>query len=522
MIKKNFNIFKIVFVITIIVSFLLGFFFHQKKFFPYYYIQYYKNEFVNNFKVDKENKDINKINKRNIILKKKYSLENLLINEKTFNTHTLPLKIKTFDLSKIETKKFVKGGLCSINKKLLFFYNNNLYFLNQNNLHRLSTTFLSEEKFVTSLECFKEEDGIISFFFNVVEKRKKKSSNQIIEGKLNIISKKIDINLLLNIDTETHNGAGKILILDSENLFLSFSAPDIDKYVAQDLEDIRGKIVLINIKSKNYKVYSSGHRNPQGIILDNYNNFFATEHGPYGGDELNLILHNKNYGWPLTSDGLESRDTYKKTYGELGRHSPDFEKPIFSWTPGIGISDLLSVNTFDQSWKQDLLIGSLKNRTLYRIRLDKINNKFTVKYVENIWIGHRIRHIEESINKKIYLITDDDYLIEISKINKGNDKWVDIRPNVCLSCHHLGVTNQTHTAPTLVGIFNKLAGSDPDYKYSKAFKNINFKWDKNTMIEYLTDPQKFLPGTIKQSKSLNFSEASKLVEDLEKISITLK
>ena len=110
MIKKNFNIFKIVFVISIIVSFLLGFLFHQKKFFPYYYIQYYKNEFVNNFKVDKENKDINKINKRNIILKKKYSLENLLINEKTFNTHTLPLKIKTFDLSKIETKNLLKGA----------------------------------------------------------------------------------------------------------------------------------------------------------------------------------------------------------------------------------------------------------------------------------------------------------------------------------------------------------------------------------------------------------------------------
>ena len=173
-----------------------------------------------------------------------------------------------------------------------------------------------------------------------------------------------------------------------------------------------------------------GHRNSQGLFIDDDNNFFATEHGPYGGDELNLILNDKNYGWPITSDGLASRGTYEKTYGNLGRHSSKFEKPLYSWTPGIGISDLLRVKSFDSTWNNDLLVSSLKNKTLYRIRLDFLKDSFTVKYIEDIWIGHRIRHVKESIDKKILLLTDDGYLIKISKIDKSDDKWVDMKKSL--------------------------------------------------------------------------------------------
>ena len=64
MLKKKFNIFKLLVVITIIISFLLGFLFHQKKFFPYYQIQYFKNKLVKNFKIEKENKNFKKIKKK--------------------------------------------------------------------------------------------------------------------------------------------------------------------------------------------------------------------------------------------------------------------------------------------------------------------------------------------------------------------------------------------------------------------------------------------------------------------------
>lgn len=526
MVKKKFKILNKTFIIALFASFLLGFLFHYKKFFPYYQIQYVYHNFFYNFVFNEKNNNEknNKITKKNIILKKEISFESLLITEKTVNTHTLPLKIKTYDLSMLGAKKFVKGGMCTLNKKVIFFYNNNFYFLEKNILYRLNTNFLSEKMIVTSLECLEEKNNIITFFFNIVESQgEQKFANKIIKGEVNIITKKTNTTELLNLDTETINGAGKILIFDSENLFISFNTPDKDKNLAQDPTDIRGKIILVNIKSKNKKIYSSGHRNPQGLFMDKKKNFFATEHGPYGGDELNLILSNKNYGWPLASDGLGYySETYEKTYGEIGRHSSNFEKPIFSWTPGIGISDLLRVNTFDESWRQDLLITSLKNKTLYRIRLNKIDNNFAVKYIESIWIGHRIRHIEESLNEKIYLMTDDDYLIEISKIKKGKDKWVDTRNNVCLSCHNLGVTNQTNAAPTLVGIFNRQVGSDPNYQYSKAFKNKKFKWDKGNMIKYLLDPQKFLPGTTKPFKATSIKEAIKLVEALERIAITTK
>jgi cytochrome c2 len=329
------------------------------------------------------------------------------------------------------------------------------------------------------------------------------------------------VKLINNLETDSENGAGKIVISNYDQLFLSFNTPKKSS-LAQDTKDLRGKIISINLKTNDFEIHTSGHRNPQGLFIDDDNNFFATEHGPYGGDELNLISKNKNYGWPIASDGLSSSETYEKTYGDLGRHSSEFEKPIYSWTPGIGISDLIKVKSFDKTWNNDLLVSSLKNKTLYRVRLDFSNKTLAVRYIEDIWIGHRIRHIKESFDKKIMLFTDDGFLIEISKANKGDDKWVDTRSNVCLSCHHLGVTNQTHAAPTLVGIFNRYAGSDPNYQYSNAFKDKNFQWNEHNITKYLLDPQKFLPGTTKPYKAANLIEASKAIVDLKRIAITSK
>ena len=70
----------------------------------------------------------------------------------------------------------------------------------------------------------------------------------------------------------------------------------------------------------------------KGVFVDENDNIFSTEHGPKGGDEINLILKDKNYGWPITSDGV-GYASYKKFYGELGDHSDNFELPIFFLEP---------------------------------------------------------------------------------------------------------------------------------------------------------------------------------------------
>ena len=87
--------------------------------------------------------------------------------------------------------------------------------------------------------------------------------------------------------------------------------------------------------------------------------------------------------------------------------------------------------------------------------------------------------------------------------------------SACLSCHHIGVTNSTHAAPSLLNIFKRKAGSDQNFKYSNAFKNKNFQWNKDNLIEYLINPDGFLPGTTKQKIVSNRAQAIKIVNKIE-------
>ena len=80
------------------------------------------------------------------------------------------------------------------------------------------------------------------------------------------------------------------------------------RYLAQDEESVNGKIIKININNSDYEIFSMGHRNPQGLYYDRENNFILeTEHGPMGGDEINLIEVNniedkiQNFGWAISS-----------------------------------------------------------------------------------------------------------------------------------------------------------------------------------------------------------------------------
>jgi glucose/arabinose dehydrogenase len=112
---------------------------------------------------------------------------------------------------------------------------------------------------------------------------------------------------------------------------------------------------------------SYGHQNPQGITISANREIFSTEHGPRGGDKLNLIQSGLNYGWSKVSLGTDypsySWDANKKQ----GRHD-GFEPPIYAWMPSIGISNLIEVNSFANRWNGDFLIASLKAASFYRTR----------------------------------------------------------------------------------------------------------------------------------------------------------
>ena len=152
-----------------------------------------------------------------------------------------------------------------------------------------------------------------------------------------------------------------------------------------------GKLVRVAIETGAAETLTTGHRNPQGLARDGDGNLWAVEHGPVGGDELNLLEPGRDYGWPEVSLGLDYSHHVPLRIGPemMGGHG-GFSEPVFAWVPAI-VPTSIAVND-ERSfplWKDDLLIASLTTDSLFRIR--RIGTK--VQYVEPIPIGDPIRDL---------------------------------------------------------------------------------------------------------------------------------
>ena len=186
---------------------------------------------------------------------------------------------------------------------------------------------------------------------------------------------------------------------------------------AQDLTNHAGSIIRLNldgavpsdnpfINKKNVlpEIWSYGHRNPQGLAYDETNNrLWEIEHGPRGGDEINLIKPAANYGWPVISYG-------KEYWGPLavgeGTHRKGMEQPVKVYVPSIAPGSLLlyTGNAFPK-WKGNLFSGALKLQHINRIVLDK--NAKSVKEERLLEsLNQRIRALQQSPEGWLYFSTD--------------------------------------------------------------------------------------------------------------------
>ena len=133
-----------------------------------------------------------------------------------------------------------------------------------------------------------------------------------------------------------------------------------------------GKVIEIKRNDWSVKVFTRGHRNPQGLLVDG-DEIWETEHGPQGGDELNLLQYGKEYGWPNETYGTDYGQKTFKFNKKTGVHSIK-KRPIYAWIPSIGISNLMKMsgNAFP-AWKGDLMVASLSGLgngySLFRVRI---------------------------------------------------------------------------------------------------------------------------------------------------------
>ena len=214
------------------------------------------------------------------------------------------------------------------------------------------------------------------------------------------------INSINNPDNEfeAHQSGGRMFSFDNNHILFG-TGEYRSRYLAQEKTSINGKVLKINIDDKNYEIISMGHRNPQGLYFDTKNNFIIeTEHGPKGGDEINIIemTGNKkipNYGWPISSAGVHYVDADKKKqkyplYNSHVKHG--FIEPTKVFVPSIGISEVTKLSN------ERYVVSSMRDKSLYFFNINENKKIINLQRVE---VFERIRDLFFK-NGKLYLFLE--------------------------------------------------------------------------------------------------------------------
>jgi len=244
-----------------------------------------------------------------------------------------------------------------------------------------------------------------------------KSGTEVMRGKLND-NKLHDVEIIFKANPKSRGGRhfGSRLVFDDQGyLFVSLGDRGNQKN-GQQQNTHSGSIVrlnddgsvpdsnpFVNVAGVLPEIYSYGHRNVQGMVFDSTNKaLWAHEHGPQGGDELNLVLSGKNYGWPVITYGVNYGSGTK--IGE-GTEKNGMEQPATFWDPSIAPSGLAVIDSpkYPQ-WQGNLFVGALKYQLLARLEL----TQGEVVHEERLLAGElgRIRDVRQGPDGFIYLLTD--------------------------------------------------------------------------------------------------------------------
>ncbi len=241
-----------------------------------------------------------------------------------------------------------------------------------------------------------------------------------------------------------YNGLGSSHIHHNGKIFLSIGSPEQAsleiRKLAQNKESLFGKIIEIDKKDLDQiiedkkreitvKIFTLGHRNPQGLTKIKAN-FFAVEHGPKGGDELNRIIEGKNYGWPEVSYGTQYIYDQKGKSYKINHEKYKFEEPLFAFVPSVGISSLNNCPKVLKNYynKPCLLALSLYGNSLRRGRsiiiyllnnaMDKIHSIEKIHLRDNLKLRHFVTNskneLYEDIDGSIYVSADNVGIYKLS------------------------------------------------------------------------------------------------------------
>ena len=210
---------------------------------------------------------------------------------------------------------------------------------------------------------------------------------------------------------------GRVVFLPDETLLLTVGDGYDFREQAQRLGSDLGKIVRLDREGRpagnpladsagaRAEIYTYGHRNPQGLLVDPRDGtVWEHEHGPRGGDEINRIAAGRNYGWPRTTFGIDySGELISGKQLEKG-----IEAPVLVWVPSIAPSGFaLYLGSEFPEWSGDFLVGALAERSLRRVRMR--NGEVVLQETLLRELKGRIRDVRVGRDGLVYLLTDDAY-----------------------------------------------------------------------------------------------------------------
>jgi glucose/arabinose dehydrogenase len=227
---------------------------------------------------------------------------------------------------------------------------------------------------------------------------------------------KVIFRMMPTLDSKQHFG-GRLVFLPNDLMFITLGDRSIlpGRVQAQDMGSHLGKIVRIKRDGAVPKdnpfvgkagvrpeIWSYGHRNILSATLDGKGRLWELEHGPKGGDELNLVVKAKDYGWPTITYGEEYSG---KPIGESKTQAPGMEQPVYYWDPVIAPSGATFVSgKLFPEWRGNLLAGGLASKALVRLVLkgDKVVGEERLLTDR----GERIRDVVEGPDGAIWMVTD--------------------------------------------------------------------------------------------------------------------
>ncbi len=214
------------------------------------------------------------------------------------------------------------------------------------------------------------------------------------------------------------NHFGSRIVFDGKGHVWISQGERNDRPTSQKLDMLQGKLVRLNLdgsvptdnpfvgrKDARPEIWSYGHRNMQSLALDpRTGKVWEAEHGPRGGDEINLPEAGKNYGWPIITHGINYSG--QKIPEAVGTSAPGMEQPYHVWEKSPGLSGMAFYTGQPAStWNDSLFLGALADGSLIRLSLD--GDKITGEERLLKEVGARIRDVRVSADGKVYVLTDE-------------------------------------------------------------------------------------------------------------------